>query len=139
MIAFDFCFYSSQFSEARVCIFVLVFFHLFLLVFLGGAPNSICHFFRPSVGLSVRPSVHLSVCRAAYLMNRTSSDLNFWYTYIKWWYLQPFSSFFQNFRFLGYLWGKRTKNGPKWIIITSVTHHISGTVHHLIIIFGTHM
>ena len=49
-------------------------------VSLGGAPTSIYHFFRPSVRLSIRPSVHLSAM-----------------------------------------------------------HHISGTVHHLIIIFGTLM
>ena len=43
--------------------------------FLGGTPTSICHFFRPFV--------RLSVCRAPYLRNRTSSDDNFWYTYVK--------------------------------------------------------
>ena len=40
------------------------------------APTSICHFFRPSVR------------RAPYLRNRTSSDHDFWYTCVKWWYLQ---------------------------------------------------
>ena len=48
--------------------------HDVLFFFLGGAPSSICH------------------C--------TSSDHNFWYTYIKWWYLKAFFSFFQNFDFL---------------------------------------
>ena len=46
---------------------------------------------------SLFPSVRLSVRRAAYLRNRTSSDHSFWHTYVKWWYLQPFFSFFQNF------------------------------------------
>ena len=32
-----------------------------------------------------------------YLRNRTSYDHNFWYTYVKWWYLQAYFSFFQNF------------------------------------------
>ena len=65
--------------------------------FLGGAPTSICHFFHPSIHLFIR----LFVCRAAYLGNHTSSDHNFRYTYVKWWYLQMFLSFFQNFDFLG--------------------------------------
>ena len=30
------------------------------------------------------------------------------------------------------------KNGPKEKIITLVTYHVLGTVHHLIIVFGTH-
>ena len=95
--------------------------------FLGGAPTSVCHFFCPSV------------CHPAYLRNRTSSDHNFWYTHIKWWYLQVLFSFFQNFDFLDCCGGKRAKNGPKWTIITSATHRISGTVHHMIVIFGTHI
>ena len=50
--------------------------------FLGGAPTSIWHFFRQSV------------CRAAYLRNRTSSGHNFWQTYVKWWYLQVLFFYF---------------------------------------------
>ena len=53
-----------------------------------------------------------------------------------------FFHFFQNFYFSGCQRGKRAKNSPKWettITSVSVTHHISGTIHHLIIIFGTHM
>ena len=34
--------------------------------------------------------------------------------------------------------GKRSKNGPKWQKILSVSLHISGTMHHLIVIFGKH-
>ena len=33
--------------------------------------------------MSLFLSVHPSVCRAAYLKNHTSSDHNFWYTYVK--------------------------------------------------------
>ena len=75
-----------------------------------------------------------------YLRNRISSDHNFWYTYVKW-YLWVFFSFFQNFDFSGCYGDKRGLLGgkrasPKWeITITSVTHHISGTVHHLIQVF----
>ena len=48
--------------------------------FLGGAPTSICHFFCLFVCLSIHPSI---VHCAAYLRNYTSSDHNFWYTYVK--------------------------------------------------------
>ena len=54
-----------------------------------------------SLFLSVHLSVGLSIRHAAYLRNRTSSDHNIWYTYVKWWYLHAFFSFFQNFDFLG--------------------------------------
>ena len=88
--------------------------------------------------ISLFPSVRPSVCRAAYLMNRTSSDHNFWYTYVKWWYLQAVSFIFSKFYFFELLGGKRAKSGPIWeITVTSVTHHISGPVHYLIIICGT--
>ena len=43
--------------------------------FLGGAPTTICHLFRPSVR------------HAPYLRNRTSSNHSFWYRCVKW-YLQ---------------------------------------------------
>ena len=47
---------------------------------------------------------------------------------------------FSKFWFFRLLGGKRAKNSPKWeITITSVMHHVSGTGHHLIIIFGTRM
>ena len=42
----------------------------------GGAPTSICHFFCLPVCCS---SIH----HAQYLRNHTSSDHNFWYTYVK--------------------------------------------------------
>ena len=59
------------------------------------------------VTFSVRPSVRSSVRRAPYLRNRTSSDHNSWYTYVKWWHLQGFFSFFLNFDFLGCYEGKK--------------------------------
>ena len=48
-------------------------------------------------GTHLYMSLFPSVRRAAYLRNRTSSDHSFWHKYVKWWYLQPFFSFFQNF------------------------------------------
>ena len=43
---------------------------------------------------SVYPPIH----RTPHLRNRTSCDHNFWYTCVKWWYLQVF---FFHFDFLG--------------------------------------
>ena len=44
-----------------------------------------------------KPSVCTFVCCILYLRNRTSSD--HWFTCVKWWYLQTFSSSFFNFDF----------------------------------------
>ena len=46
---------------------------------------------------------------------------------------------FSKFWFSGSYWGKRAKNGPKWQKILSVMLHISRTIHHMIVIFGTHV
>ena len=76
--------------------------------FLGWAPTCIFHFFCLSI--------HLSIC-----LSRTISgtvhpcDHNFWYTCVKWWYLQAFFSFFFfNFDFSGCYGCKRAKNCLKW-------------------------
>ena len=55
--------------------------------FLGGTPTSICHFFCPFVCPST--------CHVPYLRNQTSSNHNFWYTCVKWWYLPAFFHFFE--------------------------------------------
>ena len=61
-------------------------------------------------------------------------------THVKWWHLQVLFSFFQNFDFPGCLGGgKKAKNGRKWQKILSVSLCISGTVHQMIMIFGTHV
>ena len=51
-----------------------------------------------------------------YLRNSIVYDHHFWYTCVKWWYLQTFFFFsvFQNFDFLGCYGGKRAKNSPNW-------------------------
>ena len=46
--------------------------------FFRWAPTSICNFFLPPV------------YRAPYFRNRTAFDHYFWYTCVKWWYLQAF-------------------------------------------------
>ena len=53
----------------------------------------------------------LSVHRAPYLRNCTSSDHNILYTYVKWWYLQVFFSF-KNFDFF---WAVRKIKGKKMV------------------------
>ena len=42
------------------------------------------------------------VCLTPYLRNCTSCDCRFWYTCVKWWYLQQSFSFFLNSDFLGF-------------------------------------
>ena len=51
----------------------------------------IVFFFRPTVD----PSVHPSVRYLPYLRNCKSCDYSFWYTCVKWSYLQEFFLFFQ--------------------------------------------
>ena len=50
-----------------------------------------------------------------------------------------FLSFFQNFDFSGCQGGKCAKNGPKLQKILSIALHISGTIHHMIVIYGPHV
>ena len=64
----------------------------------------------------------------------------FWYMSIKWWYLQQFSSFFQNSDFLGFYGGRLKKQRKThYYQFQSVTLYISKTVDHIIKIFGTEM
>ena len=92
-----------------------------------------------SACLSIRPFIHPVVRSAQYLKNRTSANHYFWYTCVKWWYLQFICFFFVFFEILIF-WAvgevKRQKiaqNGKrkssKWKITTTcVACHISGTV-----------
>ena len=54
-------------------------------------------YYAMSLFSSVRPSVCPSVCRSPYVRNRTSYYHNFWYTYVKWWYLQGLFFIFSEF------------------------------------------
>ena len=58
------------------------------------------------------------VCLTPYLKNRTSYDCDFWYTCVKWWYLQQIFSFSKILR------GKKAKIDLKLAIFL----YISGTV-----------
>ena len=62
------------------------------------------------------PSICPSVCHAPYLRNRTSSNHNFWYNCVKWWYLQVFFHFFRNFIFWDYrgVKGQKITQNEKW-------------------------
>ena len=89
-------------SQQTCCVGFRCHFHAIKLrqTFLGGAPTSICHFFR----LSFCPSVH----HTPYLRNSTLSDHNFLHTYVKWLYLQVF---FLNFFKILIFWAVRGKSG----------------------------
>ena len=50
-----------------------------------------------------------SVCVTLYLRNCTSYDCDFWYTLVKWWYLQQISSFFKVLIFWSFYGGKKAK------------------------------
>ena len=59
-------------------------------------------------------------------------------TFVKWWYISRFFFHVSNFRFYGFSdWQKWQKNSPKQQKIMSVMLHISGTIHHMIVIYGT--
>ena len=62
------------------------------------------------------PSICPSICHAPYLRNRTSSNHNFWYNCVKWWYLQVFFHFFRNFIFWDYrgVKGQKITQNKKW-------------------------
>ena len=62
------------------------------------------------------------ICHAPYLRNRTSSDHNFWYTYVKWWCLQ---AFFQAHKITQY---------DKSFCCTLYFR----TIYHIVFIYGTH-
>ena len=128
-IAYLYCFLCNKFSKKKM---VPCRVQIWEKMFLGGAPTPISHFFCLSICLSIQCT--------PYLKNITSSDHNFWYAFVKWWYLQLFFSFF-SFGYFSFRWGggrggeagrgrgcKRTKNSLQWkIIIISVMRHISGT------------
>ena len=48
------------------------------------------------------------------IRNSIPYDHDFWYTCVKWWYIQAFFSVCQSFDCLGCYCGKRAKNGSKW-------------------------
>ena len=77
--------------------------------FLGKAPTSMCHFFCPSV--------RLSIYHAQYFRNHTSSNQDFWHTCVNWWYLQAFFFFF----FIFFIFGPRL-----WLLIFWIVKRVKG-------------
>ena len=78
------------------------------------------------------------ICHVPDLRKSIAYDHDFWCTCVKWWYLRNFFFIVLKFSFSGCYRGKSAKKRPKWkIAITSITRHISGTVKHMIMIFGT--
>ena len=79
--------------------------------------------------------IHLSICCAAYLRSHASSDHNFWYMYVKWWYLQLF--FFQFLKISifclkrGVKGQKTVQNDQTFCLSCSIT------IHHMIVVYGT--
>ena len=79
-----------------------------------------------------------SVCRAWYFRNHRSYDHHLCYTKVKWLYLEVFFYFFKILIF----WVIRRVKGQKWPKMTktlSFALYISGTIHHMILIYGTHV
>ena len=91
------------------------------VLFLGGVPNSICHFSHPAV----RPFVR----RAPYPRNHTSSIHNFWYMCVKWCISKHSFYLFTISIFLIVSTVKTMKRYKKF--------HISGIIHRMIIIYDT--
>ena len=80
------------------------------------------------------------VCHTPYLRKHTSYDCGFWYTCFKWWYLQMFSSLFQNFDFQVVRGCKKAKNGPSFQKIVSVSvSSVSQELHLKWLCFLVHM
>ena len=78
-----------------------------------------------------------SVCHAWYLRDHTSYDCHLCYTCVKW-YLWAVFSFFQNFDFF---WVVKEVKGQKTVQMTKncVVFHIEGSIHHVTVIYGTHL
>ena len=78
-----------------------------------------------------------SVCHAPYLRNHTPCDCCLWYISVKW-YLPALFFIVSKFWFFRLLRGSKGNKWPK-MVKNSVMTCISGTLHHIIFIFGTHL
>ena len=79
-----------------------------------------------------------SVCCSSYLRNHTSYVYHLWYTCVKGWYLQVFLFIFPNLIY----WVVRGWKGKQWSKMRKVLSgslNISGTIHHMIFIYGAHV
>ena len=78
-----------------------------------------------------------------YLRNSIAYNHDFWYSCVKWWYLQDFFFHFSFFFYIFIFWAVRGVKGQKKVQdnknILSVALHISGTIYHMIVTYGTLM
>ena len=79
------------------------------------------------------------ICHVPYLRNMRAYDHDFWYTIVKWWYLQVFFFIFLKILIFWVVRGIKRKKRSKWQKILSVMLHIAGTIHYMIVIYGAHM
>ena len=104
--------------------FFSVFWNFYFLGCLGGKrlKNS------PKWKITIR-----SVCQQ-FDQSHISYDCHLWYTSVKWYYLQALKNLI--FRVVRRV--KVQKKGPKWQKTFSFALYISGTIHHMILIYGAH-
>ena len=81
----------------------------------------------------------ISVCCTLYFSNHISYGLHLWYTCMHKRIISPGIFFSSEFWFSGSLRGRGRWKGLKWQNFVSVSLLISVTVHHMIVIFGTHV
>ena len=99
-------------------------------------------FFRLLGEVKVQKSVQNdkhSVSHAPYLRNHSSGDCHLCYTCVKWYISKWFFDFFKILIFqvvMGLKVQKMVQNNKK---ILSITLHISGTIYHMTVIYGTHV
>ena len=79
------------------------------------------------------------ICHVPYFRNSIAYDHDFWYTSVKMIISQNVFFIFSKFWFFGLLGVKMAKHGPKWQKVLSVALHISGTIHRVTVIYGTHL
>ena len=100
-----------KYQIEKLCLIFLIFnffqklfcFEVKKALFLGGAPTSICLFFRPSI------------CHLLYLRNRTSYGHDFWHAYVKRYNISRcFLHFLKILIFWVKKWGKRAKMDQNW-------------------------
>ena len=102
------------------------------------SPGIFFHFFKILMFLVVKgvkwqkiaQNDKKSVCLTPYLKNCTLYDCGFWYTCVKWWYLQQFFHIFSKFWFIGFLGGGGRLKGQEMTHnyqFQSVTLYISRT------------
>ena len=102
------------------------------------SPGIFFHFCEILIYWAVRGDREEGGGYAPYLRNSKAYYHEFSYTCVNWWYLQALFLVFWNFCVLGYygVKGQKIAQNEK-VTITLFMYHNSGTVKHMIMIFGT--